>query len=244
MLAVAVRAAGIADENAAGVAPDDLEDGGGPGNSLHSYYCARWVDRIVSVGISKKPRLDHDEQSFIDFGNSGATEYCYSRNNALDTSGKEIGEMNSTASVHCMMGTIDLRDDVVVRRKFGHGLARLRKDERLGYIYLVRVGENRYKVGFAKNPDRRFAEAATWGVSVKPLGQWRAIKKWEAQVRFVVSSTDSIARALALWDYEERTAVPGGEVFHFEGDARQLVDRANTLFSEIYPAIEEPEDGG
>ena len=44
------------------------------------YYanCIRYETKIVSVGISKKPRLDHDEQSFIDFGNAGATEYCHS----------------------------------------------------------------------------------------------------------------------------------------------------------------------
>jgi len=118
-------------------------------------------------------------------------------------------------------------------------MARLRKENKCGYIYLVRLSPGVFKVGFASDPiakDRQ-KEAATWGLELEVLGTWRALKKWEPQARYVIQSRKTLLQAMTEWDYADRKRVKGDEVFTYEGNVNNLIERANSLFSKAYPKV-------
>ena len=122
-------------------------------------------------------------------------------------------------------------------------MGRLRKDNRLGYIYLARVGHEKFKVGWSKNPTGkkgRGKEAGTWGNDFEILRTHRAKRKWEPQVRYVTKEARvTILQAMTQWDYEVRKAHKGHEVFIYAGNVTQLIERFDSLFRKAYPRIEE-----
>ncbi|MDE0404994.1 MAG: hypothetical protein OXI53_06750 [Nitrospira sp.] len=97
-----------------------------------------------------------------------------------------------------------------------------------GCIYLVRLAEKRFKVGFAKgsSADQRLQAGRSWVPDLKKLGEWPALKMWEG-IAFEVLSMGG----------NRLSEGAGGEVFEFDrvsNDIEEhLVAVGNTLFARL-----------
>lgn len=100
--------------------------------------------------------------------------------------------------------------------------------EKTGLIYLVRLHPpGRFKIGFTKDRqtlEKRIGDAKTWVTEAEIVGTWPAVEKWERLARFVITSSESIEKAIADFHFGDWTRQAGGGIVD-GGDQGVLTDR-------------------
>ena len=80
-------------------------------------------------------------------------------------------------------------------------------DNTKGLLYIMSLHpEGRYKIGWSRSVEQlelQIKEGRIWVPELELVGYWPVLKKWEAQLRFVIASSEPIVNRFAQYPWSD-----------------------------------------